>query len=273
MLKQLDVTTRRGTTLTFEMMENDSGYQVRDIPGLDPVKATLVSQNFAGIDGAQFQSATRGPRNIILKLDLEPDGSTDTYTSLRKRLHSYFMTKSEIKMRFYETSGLYVDIIGVVEDVSAPLFAEDPEIDISIMCYLPDFLDPRIVTLPGVTVPGSTLTPITYPGTVETGIELTLNVNRTVAAFTIYNTGEDGVLQQLDFSGSLVAGDVLKVSTVPRAKGIWLTRSGTVTSYLYGRTPQSRWIEFDEGVNQFRVYTPGDPIPYELKYQVRYGSL
>lgn len=273
MLKRLDVTTRRGMSLSFDMFENNSGYQVADIEGLDPVKADLVSFEYSGTDGAEFQSASLGPRNIKLVLDLEPDGVTDTFASLRKRLNSYFMTKSQVKLRFFMMSGLYVDIAGVVEDVSAPLFEQDPDVTVSIMCFFPDFLDPRTVVIDGMTVSDATITEIDYPGTMETGTLLRLNVNRSLSNFTIYNTGEDGILQQLDFSGSLLNGDVLTISSVKRSKGITLVRSGVTSSFLYGKTPQSSWIQFAEGVNDFRVYAPGDPIPYELEYIVRYGSL
>lgn len=273
MLSQVDVTTRRGTSLSFDMFENDSGYQVADIEGLGPVKATLVSSSFAGIDGVQYQGATRGARNIKLHLDLEPDGVTDTFTTLRTRLDSYFMTKTQIKMRFHKLSGLYVDIIGVVEDVSAPMFVEDPNVTIFITCFLPDFLDPRTVIREGVTVPDSTITAIDYPGTIETGTLLTLNVNRSISDFTIYNTGENGILQQLDFSAALISGDILTISSVKGSKFITLVRSGVTSSVLHGKTPQSSWIEFDEGINNFRVYAPGDPIPYELEYTVRYGGI
>jgi len=273
MLRQLDVTTRRGTSLSFDMFENDSGYQVASIEGLGPVKASLVFSSYANMDGGQFQSASRGPRNIKLILDLVPDGVTETFTSLRTRLDSYFMTKSQIKLRFYKSSGLYLDIIGVVEDISVPIFAEDPDVTILITCFLPDFLDPNTTSLDGVTVPDATLTTINYPGTIETGTLLTLNVNRNLSDFTIYNTGEDGFLQQLDFSGALLNGDTLVISSVKGSKGITLTRAGVTSSFLYGKTPQSNWIEFGEGINHFRVYAPGDPIPYELEYTVRYGGI
>lgn len=273
MLEQVDITTRRGTSLSFDMFENNSGYQVQDIEGLGPVKATLVSSDYSGMDGLEFQSASRGARNIKLILDLEPDGVTETYTSLRTRLDSFFMTKTQIKMRFTKSSGLYVDIVGVVEDVSVPIFAEDPVVTISIMCFLPDFLDPRMVTLDGVTVSGATLTAIDYPGTVETDTVLTMNVNRSMSGFTIYNTPETGILQQLDFSAALLNGDVLVISSVRGSKGIFLTRTGITTSLLYGKTPQSSWIQLDEGINNFRVYAPGDPVPYQLDYTVRYGGI
>lgn len=273
MLNKVDITTRRGTVLSLQMHENNGGYQVADIDGLDPVTASLVSTSFAGMDGEQFHSARRGPRNIKIKLDMEPDFVTDTYTTLRKRLYSYFMPKSQISLRFHLTTGLYLDISAVVEELSAPMFDQDPNVDISLMCFQPDFIDPRLVEVNSVTVETSSVLSIDYPGTVEAGMVLTLNVNRSLSSFSIYNTGEDGVLTQLDFSAPLIAGDQLVISSLRGAKGITLTRSGVSSSYLYGRSTQSGWIEFSEGINQFRVYAPGAAIPYEMEYLVRYGGL
>lgn len=273
MLKQLDIKNRRGATLVLPMEENNSGYQVANIDGLNPVKATLVSSSFAGLDGAQFQSATRGPRNIKLSLDFQPDFQTETYTSLREKLYSFFMTKSTVNLRFYKTSGLYLDIEAVVEDVVAPMFEKDPDATISLMCFQPDFIDGRKIILEGATVSNDTVEEIVYPGTVESGTVLTLNANRTIPEFTIYNTAEDGMLYQLDFTREVIPGDKLIISSLRGAKGITLIRSGVSSSYLYGKSAQSSWIELFEGVNQFRVYCPGDPVPYELEYVVRYGGI
>lgn len=273
MLSKVDITNRRGNILSLEMEENDSGYLIDSIDGLGPVQANLVSTSYANTDGEQYQSAKRGARNVKIKLDLDPDFETDTYTTLRQNLYSYFMPKSQISMRFYLMTGLYVDIIGYVEELSAPMFEQDPNVDISIMCFQPDFTDPRIITVAGVSVADSTNITVDYPGTVETGSVLTLNVNRTLPAFTIYNMDEAGHLYQMDFSGSLLTGDQLVVSSLKGSKGITLTRSSISSSYLYGRSAQSSWIEFAEGLNEFRVYAPGDPVPYELEYVVRYGGL
>jgi hypothetical protein len=272
-LNKVDVTNRKGDVLSLEMEENDSGYQINTIDGLDPVPANLVSTSYANTDGEQFQSAKRGARNVKIKLDLDPDFIDDTYTSLRQGLYSFFMPKSQISMRFYLATGLYVDIIGYVEEMSSPMFQQDPNVDISIMCFQPDFIDSRIVTIEGLTVDDSTNTEIDYPGTVETGTVLTLNVNRVLAAFTIYNMDEAGNLSQLDFDGSLLNGDQLIISSLRGSKGITLIRASVSSSYLYGRSAQSSWIEFLEGLNEFRVYAPGDPVPYELEYIVRYGGL
>lgn len=275
MLTKVEVTNRRGNVLTLVMEEDDSPYQVDSIDGLEPVKATLSSSSYAGDDGEIFQSAKRGARNITIKLGLDPDFVDHTYTSLRQGLYSYFMPKSQIKLRFYLDTGLYVDINGVVEDFSSPLFEQDPTVDISIMCYLPDFIDPRIVSVDGFTVDDSDTIELDYPGigTVETGTVVTLNLNRALTNFTIYNIDEGGNITQLDFTGDLLDNDVLVVSSLKGAKGITLTRTGVSSSYLYGRSPQSDWIELDGGANNFRIYAPGDPIPYVLEYTVRYGGL
>lgn len=273
MLNKIDVTNHRGNILSLEMEENDSGYQIASIDGLDPVKATLVSTSYTGTDGEYFQSAKRPARNIVIKLDLDPNFDTNTYESLRNALYSYFMPKAKISMRFYLTSGLYVDIIGIVEDIKSPLFEQDPPVNISVMCFQPDFTDPRIITVDGFTVDDNTNTAIDYPGTVETGTILTLNLNRDLDEFTIYNMDEGGTLYQLDFGGTLLDGDELVLSSLRGNKGITLTRASVSSSYLYGRSAQSSWIEFAEGLNQFRVYAEGDPIPYVLEYVVRYGGL
>lgn len=273
MLTKVEITNRRGNVLTLAINEDDNPYQVDSIEGLEPVQATLTSSSYAGDDGEVFQSAKRGARNIKMKLDLDPDFVNNTFTTLRQGLYPFLIPKSQIKLRFYSDTGLYLDISGVVEEFSSPLFEQDPKVSSSIMCYQPDFTDPRIVEVEGVTVDDVTNTVLDYPGTVESGTVVTLNVNRPLTDFTIYNTDEGGNLLQLDFTGELEDGDTLVVSSLKGAKGITLTRSGISSSYLYGRSAQSKWIQLDEGLNNFRIYAPGDPVPYVLEYVVRYGGL
>jgi hypothetical protein len=272
-LDKVEITNSRGNILSLPMEEDEGGYQVAQIEGLDPVKATLVSTSFVGSDGEQFQSAKRPARNIKIKLDLDPDFDPKTYTDLRKDLYPFFMPKAEISLRFFLSSGLYLDIVGIVEEMSAPLFEQDPTVDISVMCYQPDFVDGRMVTVNGMSVNSNTNIEIDYPGTVESGTVITINFNRDVDEFTIYNMDEGGKLYQLDFSGELLDGDQLVISSLRGNKGITLLRDSVTTSFLYGRSAQSSWIEFVEGLNQFRVYAEGDPIPYVLTYVVRYGGL
>lgn len=273
MLTKVEVTNARGNTLALAIEEDDNPYQVAAIEGLEPVKATLVSSNYAGSDGEVFQSAKRGSRNINIKLDLDPDFVNNDYTTLRQGLYPYFNTKSSIKLRFYSSTGLYLDIVGVVEEFSSPLFEQDPTVDISVMCFQPDFIDPRMVTVESLTVEDEDTIAIDYLGSIEAGVVVTLNVNRAMTEFTIYSIDESGRILILDFNGDLEEDDVLVISSLRGAKGITLTRDSVSSSYLYGRSAQSNWIELTEGTNNFRIYAPGDPVPYVLEYVSRYGGL
>lgn len=273
MLTRVEARTRQGTLLSLPLDDVVSGYIIEKIEGLDPVKATMVTSSYANEDGEQYDSSRREARDIKLKIGLEPDYVTTSVKSLRDRLYAFFMTNRQVFLRFIDTDDPDKDIVGRVESCQNDMFSRDPVIDVSIRCFNPDFVVPAPVTLSGVTVDVVTNTEIEYDGTVDTGIVLTVDITRTESAFSVYNDGPDGILQKLDFSAPLVAGDKVLISTVAGAKGATLTRAGASSSVLYGVDPASKWIELQQGTNQFRVQATGTPLPYTLEYLTRYGGL
>lgn len=273
MITMMEVRTPQGTLLSLPLADTSSGIIVQEINGLDPVKATLVSSSFAMMDGAQYQTSRRDLRNITMTLGLSPDYVVNSVRDLRSRLMQFFMPKSQVSLRFYMDDGLIVDILGRVESFETPLFTQEPKVDISILCFDPDFMGTAPVDLTGSTVSTSVETHVVYEGTVETGFVFTLNVDRTLTEFTIYNRPPDNSIRSLDFQASLIAGDVLTISTIPGAKSVMLNRSGADSSLLYGMSPQSNWIEFFPGDNYLQVYAVGAAIPYGIEYTARYGGL
>lgn len=273
MIEKIEVRTVQGTLLTLTLADASSGFIVENIDGLDPVKASIASSSFASMDGTQYQSSRRESRNIVFRIGLEPDYTVDTVRNLRTRLYNFFMPKSSIALRFYMTDGLIVDTTGRIESFETPIFTQEPAVTISIICFDPDFIAIAPVVINGNTVSTSVETLVTYEGTTETGFTLVMNVDRVLGAFTVYNRLPDGSTRTLDFSASLVAGDVVTISTVAGAKFITRLRSGITTSLLYGMTVQSDWIEFTQGNNYLRVYAVGAAIPYVLTYTPRYGGL
>lgn len=272
MLVKVEVRTRQGNLLSLPLEDISDGIIVGDIEGLDPVKATLVSSSFAGLDGQQYQSSRRDLRNIRIKLDLDPD-PTDTVRDLRNRLYGFFMPKSEVDLRFYMEDGLTVNISGRVESFEAQLFTAEPAADISIICFDPDFQGLAPVVISGNTVSTNAEFLINYEGTVETGIEFTLLPNRTLTEFAIYHRAPDDTMRILEFAAPLAVGDMLNISTVSGSKGATLLRTGTSTSVLYGISPQSNWTELASGPNYFTVYAVGAAIPFQIKYVNKYGGL
>lgn len=273
MLNKVEVRTDQGNLMTLSLTNPTNGYIVKNIDGLDPVKATMVSSSFAGLEGEQYQSSRRDKRNIVFKLGLEPDYSVNAVRDLRNGLYSFFMPKINVYLRFYMEGLTPFDIVGKVESLDSPLFTKDPEATISILCFDSDFYNPTPVSVSGSTVSTSSTTGISYAGSIETGITLTMNINRSLSEFIVYNTPADNIMQQLSFSSSLVNGDILKISTTPGSKSVRLTRGTSTTSVLYGVSPQSSWISLEPGVNQFRVYAAGAAIPYTIEYTNKYGGL
>lgn len=272
MLTKLEVNSQ-GSLLSLPLSDISSGFIVQQIDGLDPVKATLSSTAFAGLDGEQYQASRRDTRNIKITLGLDPNPLVDTVRTLRKQLYAYFLPKSQITLTFYMDDGLTVSIAGVVESFGSTLFAQDPSVDISIICYDPDFYDSSPEVLSGNSTASSAVTILTYDGEVSTGFVFTLNVNRTLSGVTIYNTTPNEGIRSLDFSGSLVAGDVLTISTITGSKGATLTHLGSSSSVLFGIPPQSAWLDLKPGSNQLRVYAVGAAIPYTITYTTKYGGL
>lgn len=273
-LQLIEVRSPSGDLLSLPLLDIESGYLVEDVLGLDPVKATVVSSSFATIDGSEFQSVSRENRNVLLKVALEPDPATDTVRGLRANLYKFLMPKSQVSLRFITVDELEVDVVGRVESFEAPLFTKEPSVSVSIICFDPDLIDVAPVTLEGETVSDATETLVEYAGSVNSGLQLVVNVDRDLTEFTIYHRAPDGTIRTLDVSAELENGDVVTISTVRGDKYANLLRASTTSSLLYGVSPQASWVEFEPGGDNFiRVYAEGDEIPYTLTYLNRYGGL
>lgn len=274
MIVLLEVTNSQGSVLALPLDDPSNGFVISEIEGLDPVKATITSSSFAKQDGTQYQSSKRESRNIVLSLEFKPEYAAVPVRTLRQNLYDFFMPKSEVSFRFYDDDGLEVDISGRVEDFQSKLFVKKPKVDISIICFDPDFIDQTPVVVPGQTVADTTESLIHYDGSVETGFTFVLSVDRALTEFTLYHRPPNGDLHSMEFANvPLSAGDVLTISTISGAKGATLTRAGVDSSVLYGVSPQANWAELIKGDNHIRVAASGAAIPYTITYLNRYGGL
>lgn len=276
MLTAIEVRNARGGIMTLNLEDISDGFIVGDIQGLDPVKATLVSSSYASIDGAQYQSARREPRNLVMPIGLEPPDADTSVRDLRNQLYAFFMPKTQVELRFIHDeadSDLIVYTMARVEDFDCPLFVKEPEATIMMQCFDPDFLALDEEVVGGTTVEDTTEEEIEYSGTVEAGIEFELTIDRVLTEFTIYHRLPDNSVRSLDISGDFIAGDLLTISTIKGEKHVSLLRAGTTTSILYAMSVQSNWIELEQGTNYIRVYAVGAPILWSITYTPRYGGL
>lgn len=256
------------------------GIVLENVEGLDPVKATLVTSKLAKMRGSQYHASSSEDRNIKLRLLLEPDHVTTTVADVRKRIYNFFMPEAPVDLTFRDSTGLDFGISGRVESCETPLFTKDPAVDVSIMCFDPDFflLDEDgfhdVTLVPGYSVNDATTFDINYLGTVKTGIEFHLMPDRAVTQFTIYNELPDGSNNNLDFAANLEAFDTLVIKTTPGEKEVTQYRDNTVfATPLYGVLAQSSWTELQPGINKLRIYADGAPLQYLLSYPTRFGGL
>ncbi len=273
MLTVVEVTNPGGATLRLVPDDTENGYSVREITGLDPVTAVLTSSSLAQVDGAQPQNARRDIRNITMKLGFEPDYVDTTVASLRAVLYDFFMSKALVDIGFYIDDILFAVISGQVEDFQAPMFVSDPEADISIVCYDPDFMAPEAVVISTATVTDSTTAEIDYAGSSDCGVIFELSIDTSVGAIQLQNTTPAGNVQTFTVTYPFIADDVVTINTIPLQKSIKLLRAGFETSLLSAYDSHSDWIALQRGANFFRATASGETEDYTLTYTPRYGGL
>ena len=123
-LTSFKATNAQGQELNLPLNDVSAGIVVKEIEGLDPVKANLASSTFANLDGEQKQSSRRVTRNIILHFELKPDYAHGSAKDIRDQLYKFFMPKSEITLSFHlfdkfqtdpTKQSLDVQIVGSIE--------------------------------------------------------------------------------------------------------------------------------------------------------------
>lgn len=278
MITKLEVVGPQGTILNLPLGGSDSGIKVRNIEGLDPVKATITSSTFAKLDGSRYQQSRRENRNILLTMDLEPyAGETENYgasvSDLRSLLYSWFMPKNNVTFKIYVDGSPKYLTTGMVESFESPLFTKTPQVVISIICFDPAFYAITDFGFSGTSVNNNIETILNYPGNIEAGYTLTFKPNRSINGFSIFNRRPDGYLASMDIQKDLYNGDQVIISTEPGNKYVSLRHNGAQSSILYSVGKGAIWGPLWPGRNFFRVYCSGASIPYDIVYKPKYGGL
>ena len=279
MFSKLEATNSQGSLLTLQLGDDSTGINIEDITGLDPVKATIVTQSNATQDGAVYQSSRRDTRNIVITLELDPDPTVTDMLTLRRSVYDIFTPEDYISLKFYvdDTDDATEDgylIYGHVESCSSPMFVQDPIVTISVINENPDFYDPVVKTVTGMTTADVASTDMGYLGTVSSGFVATINVNASCSDITMYYTDPAGNTWTMDFAYALLAGDVVTISTIPGNKYANLVRAGVTTSVLYAVSPQSVWPQLAKGSNHLQFHAAGaGSFPVSVTYTARFGAL
>jgi hypothetical protein len=244
--------------------------QVRNIDGLDPVKASVNTSPLGSVDGSVYTGGNVESRNIVLTVHTNPDWDVWSHESLRRFLYSYFMPKKPIKLEFYSDDMDPVQILGFVEDVQANRFTKDPEMTISVICPDPYFtgITPIVLTGQASHLADPVIVPVEYNGNVEAGIKVKVTwFEDPLPVFVI--------VQNLIVDATVGPDKYYEISSIPLSKYIQNVNigSGVITNLLSNAQAGSQWPIFQPGTNEFSVVTDAGGQDWELTYFERYGGL
>lgn len=283
MIYSLAVTNYLGDRIKLELgRPENTGFLVKSITGLGPVKANVNTTEVATNDGSMFNSARLSQRNIVIQLAFVHSIYGEDIEEIRQKSYKYFPIKKNVEL-IIETDNRYVRTIGYIESNDPDIFSKQEGTQISIICPDPYFYsaseDGNNVTDfysidPVFEFPFSneslsepllifgeiqikTEGVITYHGDSEIGVMIYIHAIGPATNINIYNTETREVmsinttkLEALTGKG-IVASDDIIINTLKGEKSITLVREGKSYNILNCLDKNTDWFTLVKGDNIF----------------------
>lgn len=275
---------RAGTAMTSISLSNPdpNGFTIREIRGLDAGAVDVHIAEMATMAGGIHNGSRKPTREIVAVL-----GYGDRLSPEAGRGLSYdlFPLGGTVTLRF-DTGDLQVEIDGVVESNQAPLFTEDPAIEVVFLCARPPYfrsisenqtvtnfrsfekmfefpfsnesLTEKLLVMGEYT--NDFNNEIYYDGSIQNGIIIELSVNGSVMNPMILHENSNTSMRIISsiitsMTGRAFGpGDLIRINTIRGSKGVTLIREGRSYNILNALGPNSGWIEFSKGINKVSVY-------------------
>jgi len=258
-------------TITYKNSKNqslvlgeDPRYQLIDLQGLNPPKATFSTSTLAGFDGSRVNGSMVNARNILMTLQLSGDIEAN-----RLKLYDIFKIKRSGTLT-YNSDLLSIQIEAYVESVEISPMVWPIKALISLLCPQPYFEDLRDILVDVTSIENAFSFPlelfssggeigiihpseaqnILNPGDIPVGMILRFQAIGTVVKPKIINTQ---TLQSLELNLTLQAGDIVTINTEIGRKRIELNQSGVITNQFNSLVLGSTFLQLDEGDNVLYV--------------------
>lgn len=302
MIKGISVTNHLGQTLKMSLTEpEESGFIIKSISGLGPVKADVNFTELATNDGAIDNSARLQSRDIVLTLIFL---AKDTIEETRLTSYKYFPIKRNVTFAV-ETDNRKCQIVGRVEENKPDIFSKEEGCQITIMCpdsYFqqsgPDNREIFYGTYPLFEFPFSnesltepliefgsiqlkTEATVFYEGDGDVGVTIKIHAIGSAKGLSIYNlrTREvmginDEKLKNLVEDG-ISAGDDIIIDTNRGQKGIILIRSGVIYNILNALEKPISWFRLEKGDNLFTYIAEAgiENLTFEVRHKILYEGV
>lgn len=259
-----------------------SQYFIKNIEGLGPTKAEIVTASYVGMPGTAFQAANVASRNIVAQVGVDPDYSIDDpFGELRRALYPFLNPGDKVELQFTSDENMeVVTAVGYLESFEPSIFSSEPMQTLSFICPDPYFYSKATIQQ---TRMGAGSIFLTNPGTAaRTGMTILIDnvavpgTNAMEISGLIYPDPDPRYLDNktiLDVGTYTAGGEpmIFKVVTVPGKKsagwmgseyyhdnvesGImepWETTANDLLGYIDG------WAYLHPGVNEmeFNVGLP-----------------
>lgn len=304
MIKSVTVTNYLGESLLLELSNPwEVGIAITKIEGLGPVKASINSTEISSGDGARFNSARIGTRNIVFTFRLL---EAPTVEDSRQKTYKYFPVKTNVTLLF-ETDNRLCQITGYVESNKPNIFSEEEDTQVSIICPNPYFISIENGGMNSVVFFGSEPTfefpfsnesltdpliifgniklrqeeVVLYDGDSQVGFTIKMHALGEVRQITIYNTKtresmkiDTDILNEITGSG-IIAGDEITISTIKGDKHITLLRDGEEINILNTLGKDVDWFQLSKGDNRFAYICEygAENLEFSIDYQTLYEGV
>ena len=304
MIKSVTVTNYLGESLLLELSNPwEVGIAITKIEGLGPVKASINSTEISSGDGARFNSARIGARNIVFTFRLL---EAPTVEDSRQKTYKYFPVKTNVTLLF-ETDNRLCQITGYVESNKPNIFSEEEDTQVSIICPNPYFISMDNGGMNTIVFFGSepvfefpfsneSLTEplivfgniklrqeevVPYDGDSQVGFAIKMHALGEVRQITIYNTKtresmkiNTDILKEITGSG-IIAGDEITISTIKGDKHITLLRNGEEINILNTLGKDVDWFQLSKGDNRFAYICEygAENLEFSINYQTLYEGV
>ena len=283
MIKSFTVTNYIGDSIKLILGEPEkSGFLIKNVEGLGPIKATVNTTELSTNDGSIFNSAKLTSRNIVFDIIfLEVRDANynilESIEDVRQKSYKYFGLKKKVDL-VIETDNRIVRTSGYVESNEPDIFSEQESTQISIICpdpFLygdtvvsnlhsvePEFefpfsnesLDNPILNMGEIHL--TTQRTIVYRGDHDVGMTIRIHAIESASSITIKNvdTGEFMILDNdkiASITGSGIIGkDDIVINTVKGKKSITLVRDGVSYNILNCLGKDTDWFTLTRGDNR-----------------------
>jgi hypothetical protein len=307
MIYSFAITNYLGDRVKLELGKPEvSGFLIKSVTGLGPVKANVNTTEVVTNDGSMFNSARLSQRNIVFQLAFVDTVYGETIEDIRQKSYKYFPAKKSVEI-VIETDNRYVKIKGYVESNEPDIFSSQEGTQISIICPDPYFysagedgnnvtdfytIDPMFefpfsnesLTDPLLIfgeIQIKTEGVITYYGDSEIGVVIYIHAIGPATNINIYNTETREVmminttkLEKLTGKG-LVASDDIVINTTKGEKSITLVREGASYNILNCLDKNTDWFTLSKGDNifAFTAETGVTNLQFRIENQVIYEGV